>query len=695
VEDDELNRKLVRSTLARSANSAVRGALLLEAGTLAEARAQLAADSVGIVILDLTLPDGDGRALLSELGLTPGQTPVVIAVTGGGDQARGEALAAGCTAVLAKPYHAVALDDLLGDLLAADPRAAGEPAGADMPGTGEVALDFRALFEATSGPYLVLTPDLTVVAASGDYVRRTGLRWPGSLGQSVLTALPAEGADAGRNAELHASLDRVRHTRRQDAMHVQSHPAGSAELASSGGIGVRYLSPVSTPVTGPAGELSCIIHQLRDVTDYVRLSQEQMSELDRRSRQIAATTAATPGQALPEPDGVGGQFVERLGHELRAPLNTIIGFGELLGLDELSASHREWVSMMLTAARHLVQLLDESLDVTRIGAGGLSLSAEAVPLLSAITDATEIMRPLAIARGVRLDPLPTGAASDYAYADGQRLRQVLLNLLSNAIKFNYPAGNVAVTVSRQGQERIRISVVDTGRGVAAADIERLFQPFERLDAAQAGIEGTGLGLALSRDLVVAMGGTAGVSSTPGGGSEFWIELPRTEPMAVSQLAIGPAAIAASREYSAPRTVLYVEDMVENLRLVEQILRQRPSVTVIPAMLAGVALDLARQHHPDMILLDLHMPDMPGEDFLAALRSDPAIAGIPVVILTADISASAADLITAYNAAAYLAKPIGVRDLLETVDKLLAGPAADLEAAASQPAEEPGTDDPDE
>jgi CheY-like chemotaxis protein len=198
-------------------------------------------------------------------------------------------------------------------------------------------------------------------------------------------------------------------------------------------------------------------------------------------------------------------------------------------------------------------------------------------------------------------------------------------------------------------------------------------PFERLDAAQAGIEGTGLGLALSRQLIQTMGGITGVASTDGQGSIFWIELPAAEPIAVTQAAIGHDPIVASHTYPAAKTVLYVEDMVENLRLVEQVLKQRPSITLIPAMLAGVALDLARQHHPDLILLDLHLPDMPGQDVMHQLRADPATRDIPIIILSADATQSQVTKLLTGGANDYLTKPIRVRDLLQTFDQILGQP----------------------
>jgi signal transduction histidine kinase/ActR/RegA family two-component response regulator len=363
-------------------------------------------------------------------------------------------------------------------------------------------------------------------------------------------------------------------------------------------------------------------------------------------------------------------FLDRLSHELRTPLNTILGFGELLSLDGLSAQHREWITMTLQASRHLVQLMDETRDVAQIEDRTLTLSIEAVPVPGLIADVIEMVRPLALAEGIQIDPPPRPAASQYIRADEQRLRQVMLNLLSNAVKYSYPGGRVTITVEDQPGDQLRVSVTDTGRGIAGRDVGRLFLPFERLDAAQAGVEGTGLGLALSRDLIEAMGGTTGVTSTQGEGSTFWIQLSATEPVAVSQLAIDRDVIVSSRAYATGKTVLYAEDMVENFRLVEQILRQRPSVTLLPAMLVDVALDLARQHRPDMILLDLRLPDMPGEDVLLRLRADARTRDIPVVILSADATPQRIDQLRANGVADYLTKPIDVRSLLQTVDRTL-------------------------
>jgi signal transduction histidine kinase/CheY-like chemotaxis protein len=501
--------------------------------------------------------------------------------------------------------------------------------------------DFRILFEALPGAYCVLDPDLVIIAASDAYLRDTRTSRAGIVGRPITEIFPDRPDPCG-TATLRASLDIVRSDQVADTIAVDRYniPAAAPGVEPD----ARYWSVVNVPVPGPGRRLAYIIHGLGDVTE--------------------------ASESLRGAYNAKKDFLDRLSHELRTPLHTILGFGELLSLDGLSAEHREWITMTLQASRHLVQLMDEAADVAQIEDRTLTLSMEAVPVHRVIADVIEMIRPLALAEGVQIDPPPRPAASQYVRADEQRFRQIMLNLLSNAVKYNYPGGHVTISVGDQPRDQLRVSVTDTGRGIAGQDVGRLFLPFERLDAAQAGVEGAGLGLALSRDLIEAMGGTTGVTSIQGEGSTFWIELPATEPVAVSQLAIERDVIVSSRDYSTAKTVLYAEDMVENFRLVEQILKQRPSVTLLPAMLAGVALDLARQHRPDMILLDLRLPDMPGEEVLPRLRADARTRDIPVVILSADATRQRIDQLRADGVADYLTKPIDVRSLLRTVDSAL-------------------------
>ena len=557
------------------------------------------------------------------------------------------------------------------------------PAGALPAGQ---APDFRILFEAVPGACCVLDPDLVIIAATDAYLRDTRTSRAAIIGRPISEVFP-DRPDPSGIATLRASLDIVRSDQVTDTIAVDRYDIPAA--GPGGDPDTRYWSLVNVPVPGPGHPLAYIIHWLDDVTDYVRSIQDQAGggqpagaqqgrvqgiEADlvalSQDLQQGNRTLREANESLRAAYNAKKDFLDRLSHEFRTPLNTILGFGELLGRDGLSAEHREWITMTVQASRHLVQLMDEAGDLAQIEDRTLTLSMEAVPVHGLIADVIEMVRPLALAEGVQIDPPPRPAVSQYIRADEQRFRQIMLNLLSNAVKYNYPGGRVTIVVGDQPGDQLRVSVTDTGRGIAARDAGRLFLPFERLDAAQAGVEGAGLGLALSRDLIEAMGGTTGVTSTQGEGSTFWIELPATEPVAVSQLALDRDVIVSSRAYSTGKTVLYVEDMVENFRLVEQILRQRPSVTLLPAMLADVALDLARQHGPDMILLDLRLPDMPGEEVLLRLRADARTRDIPVVILSADATRQRIDQLRADGVVDYLTKPIDVRSLLQTVDSAL-------------------------
>jgi CheY-like chemotaxis protein len=250
---------------------------------------------------------------------------------------------------------------------------------------------------------------------------------------------------------------------------------------------------------------------------------------------------------------------------------------------------------------------------------------------------------------------------------------VVINLISNAIKYNRPGGEVHVSVDVAAADRLRINVADTGDGLDAASQAKLFVPFERLNAGAAGVDGTGLGLALSRTLVEAMHGNVGVTSSPGDGSTFWVELGRGEPAAVQRVNGDDSRLLALREYASERRLLYIEDTVANIRLIEAILERRPSIRVLPAMLGQLGLELAREHRPDLILLDLHLPDLGGEEILAQLRAHGTTCAIPVVILTADATKRQLDTLLAAGARDFLTKPIGVRRLLEVVDETMGEP----------------------
>jgi CheY-like chemotaxis protein len=317
-------------------------------------------------------------------------------------------------------------------------------------------------------------------------------------------------------------------------------------------------------------------------------------------------------------------------------------------------------------------LLNDVLDIARIDSGQLSMSLEPDAVSAVLKDVLTLVQPLADARDITLETSYTGFSRSYVLADNQRLRQVLINLLSNAIKYNRPGGAIMVSVV-DSDPFVRIGVMDTGLGLTEEQISRLFTPFERLDAQRMGVEGTGLGLALSRELITAMGGTLDVTSSVDVGSTFTIELQLVEPNVVTNEVDTHDDTLDVRSYGASRQVLYVEDMVANARLVEEILKRRPDVTLLSAMLGGLALELAQEYLPDLILLDLHLPDMDGMEVLRRLRADERTADIPVVVLSADATGVHADQLLAEGARLFLTKPLGVSKLLEVVDRFLLEP----------------------
>jgi len=364
-------------------------------------------------------------------------------------------------------------------------------------------------------------------------------------------------------------------------------------------------------------------------------------------------------------------FLSRMSHELRTPLNGILGFGQLLEMESLPADQEESVAHILKAGRHLLGLINEVLDISRIEAGHLQLSVEPVPVGETLRAAIDLVRPLAAQRDIELGDKVAG---DYRHvlADRQRLQQVLLNLLSNAVKYNRTRGAVAVSCEERPGGRLRILVMDTGHGISPDKLERLFTPFDRLGAEGTGIEGTGLGLALSKHLVEVMGGTLDVTSQVGVGSTFAVELPLTaDPVDVLKLPGASPTVQAERQ-EGRMVVLYIEDNVANLRLVEQVLSRRPQTTLLPAMQGQLGLELAREHRPDLILLDLHLPDVPGDEVLQRLLEDPRTRGIPVVILSADATPGHVERLLAAGAEAYLTKPLDVRQLLALVDQFVSG-----------------------
>ena len=365
------------------------------------------------------------------------------------------------------------------------------------------------------------------------------------------------------------------------------------------------------------------------------------------------------------------EFLSRMSHELRTPLNAILGFGQLLERQSANDAQRKRVGHILTAGRHLLSLINEILDISRIEAGNLQLSLEPVRLGDALAEAIDLVRPMAADQKVDLSTTADLDAGCFVRADRQRLKQVLLNLLSNAIKYTPAGGTVIVSYRATANGTVRVQVKDTGRGIAADKLARIFTPFDRLGAELSDVEGTGLGLALSQRLLDAMQGSLGVQSSPGNGSTFWFEVPAAESPLANVALPGretPADAQGAATVEKKRRILYIEDNLSNLTLVEQMLADQPEIELMTAIQGRLGFDLAVKHNPDLILLDLHLPDLPGWEVLKQLKRHLATSHIPVVVISADATKRQIDRLMAAGARSYLTKPIAMAEFYRTIEE---------------------------
>jgi signal transduction histidine kinase/ActR/RegA family two-component response regulator len=376
------------------------------------------------------------------------------------------------------------------------------------------------------------------------------------------------------------------------------------------------------------------------------------------------------------------QFLSAISHELRTPLNAVIGFSRLLEAQDsanLTDRQRRQLGEVRKAGGHLLALINDLLDLARIESGRVDLDLQPVALDEVVDDCLPLLLPQARERGCTLARDTAGAWQ--VRADRMRLKQVLLNLLSNAVKYNRPQGRVELQARPEG-DRLHISVGDEGDGLTAQAKAMLFRPFERLGADRRGVPGTGIGLALSRQLVLAMGGEIGVDSEPGAGSRFWLRLPLADagaqppgaaaappPPPASAPAAAPPAAAA---IAAPARLAYVDDNPVNLVLMEGLLEDYPGLRLRTFGDARVALQHLTEYPAHLVLVDLQMPDLDGFGLFRALRSHPATRDTPVLAVTADATAATMARCHELGFAGYVTKPIDADQLLERIDHALAG-----------------------
>jgi len=355
-------------------------------------------------------------------------------------------------------------------------------------------------------------------------------------------------------------------------------------------------------------------------------------------------------------------FLSSTSHELRTPLNSVLGFAQLLLLSDLSDEDHEGAEQILGAGRHLLALINELIDISRIESGDLSLSLEPVWVLPLVEEISLLIRPLAAERSIVI-VRPSAGPALAVHADRQRFSQVLVNLMSNAVKYNRHGGTITITCQEQGTSLVSVVVSDTGQGLSQDDLDRIFVPFDRLGAEQTATEGTGIGLPLAKALTEAMGGRLSARSILGEGSAFTLTLPRAQgvadvppPRAAPASPAGPPAPAG-----ATVSILYIEDNPANIEVVSRFLKGRQN-TLLRAVRSGRAgLDCAVRDVPDLILLDLHLHDLRGDQVLKELRAEPVTAAIPVVVLSADATPGVIRRLLAGGALAYLTKPLDLTE----------------------------------
>ncbi len=543
----------------------------------------------------------------------------------------------------------------------------------------EITSQLAAIVESSDDAIISKTLEGNIVSWNAGAERLYGYRAEEVIGRSISILLPPNRAD-----DLPEILTRVKLG--ENINHLET-----TRWTHDG-----HLVDVSltiSPIKDASGEIvgaSTIAHDMSERVRYekeiLRLNAELEQRVAERTAQLNESNQLLV-QAKDEAEQANNaksEFLSRMSHELRTPLNSILGFAQLLEMYEmreqpggvsdpaLMARQVESLDQILKAGKHLLDLINEVLEISRIETGRISLSPEPILASEIVLETLDLIRPLAAHKNLILETELAGLGCRYVTADRQRLKEVFLNLLSNAVKFNLNSGRITFACQEADEGKwLRFSIRDTGRGISTEMLPRIFVPFERLGAERSGIEGTGLGLALSKRLVEAMGGVIGVESSLGEGSNFWVELPLVEgPLEkIEREESVPSqvtSVASRKKY----TVLYVEDNLSNLNLIKRLLEFKTETRLLTAMQGGLGIELAREHKPNLILLDLNLPDIAGLEVLHRLQAEEATRSIPVVIISADAMPSQIERLRAAGARAYLTKPLDVKKFIAVMDEIL-------------------------
>lgn len=426
--------------------------------------------------------------------------------------------------------------------------------------------------------------------------------------------------------------------------------------------GSRLPAVVSVTALRDAGE--AIIGYLLIATDNTA-GKEAEAIVEERSIQLENALASAIKANLAKSD-----FLSSMSHELRSPLNAILGFAQLLETDEPppSAPQLESIKQILQAGWHLLKLINETLDLSKIESSQVMLQSEALSLEDMFLTCKGMIEPLARQRDIQMMFLKFEKPF-YIYADRTRIKQIMINLLSNAIKYNRKQGSVQVSCEQTLSGRIRISIKDTGAGLTEDQLAQLFQPFNRLGQEGGMEEGTGIGLVVAKRLVELMHGDMGVESTLGEGSLFWVEFAAVDVQEkyradkINQAVMPRQTAHGSRTY----TVLYIEDNQANMSLVEKVVARISHIRLITAVDGALGVSTARKLLPDLILMDINLPGINGFEALKMLKEDALTTDIPVIALSANVMLLDIEKALVAGFYSYITKPIKVDQLSNTLN----------------------------
>ncbi|NOR42278.1 MAG: response regulator [Gammaproteobacteria bacterium] len=359
------------------------------------------------------------------------------------------------------------------------------------------------------------------------------------------------------------------------------------------------------------------------------------------------------------------EFLSRMSHELRTPLHAIIAFSDLILYEkDLKPKLEKHIQHINTAGSHLLTLIDEVLDLAKIESGKLTVLVEPVKLQAVLEECYSLIKPIALNAGIRLS---FDTQVDYIVnADHTSLKQALLNLLSNAVKYNRQQGSVTVSYEFKNDKRLRINVIDTGKGISAKQQKQLFMPFERMDAGFGDVKGTGIGLTIAQQLIEMMGGAVGVKSTKGEGSNFWIELVLNDEQKAALPELAPTRHTDRHEQQSKR-IVYVEDEPINAHLMSEIIKKLTNHHLVIAKTGSEGLKLILEELPDLVLLDIGLPDMDGYKILEQMRAHPQAKKIPAIAVTARAMMDDVERGERAGFDDYIVKPVMAAELLKSIE----------------------------